>query len=87
MSLHSFIVKRRNSDREFMASCFGAEIQKSKGDDVSDGSEDQILFGDPEDYKDMSEEEREELTIKMMPFYKQFASEKFVKGNPKGKDE
>lgn len=65
---------------EFQANIHGASLKSDKhGRERSDHGESSpkksmMTFGDPEDYKDMSMEERKALTQKMMGAHRAWAS-------------
>jgi hypothetical protein len=64
----------------FQASIHGVKLGGSeRAPTASDDNLEKIvpLFGDPKDYESMSQEEREELTRKMMGKHKQWASSAF----------
>jgi hypothetical protein len=68
----------RNDDFEFMAVCHGAKpSKKTESAQVitAEPRKDQLLFGDPEDYKKMSVEEREKQTAKMKGHFSQMISQ------------
>jgi hypothetical protein len=66
--------KKQVLDMEFSAAIHGIDIKndKNKGEDKGTSKDDSSswgssgLFGDPESYKHLSPDEREELTQKMM---------------------
>ena len=63
-------------DREFLAAIHGVTLEKSSSassKDQQSATSKVPLFGDPEDYKDLSEQEKEELTQKMIGQHKVWA--------------
>lgn len=67
--------------REFLltAQMHGLKI-KDVDLDNNNESENVPLFGDPEEYKNLSDEEKENMTAKMMSKHKSWSGEKLSKG-------
>jgi hypothetical protein len=64
----------RNDDFEFMAVCHGAKpSKKTESAQVitAEPRSSEPLFGDPEEYKKLSDEEREKQSAKMKGHFKQ----------------
>lgn len=67
------INKVKTQEYEYLALLHGADI-KGKGQE-SQSSDGMPLFGDPSSYENMSDEEKEALTQKMMVNYKSWAEQ------------
>ena len=83
--LYEFAIKREVERREFEAAIHGAEMKKTVRKETTTSapvkkSNNIFMFGDPEEYKDMSEEEKKELTRKMMGMHKHWAASKPLGG-------
>lgn len=82
--LYENLTKREIERREFEAMLHGAEIKKDSSSipEKSERKEKKnlFMFGDPEEYKKMSDKERKELTMKMMGVHKSWASSKPLGG-------
>lgn len=66
--LHEHSIKRQNDHYKFLAAIQGIDLDKEKGTERTDSlkmSKNDLTFQDPDAYKDMSDEERDELTRKM----------------------
>lgn len=72
---------------KFLAGVHGIDLSSSlgKGNKTKSEKPDQKipLFGDPEEYKNLSKEERDKVTEKMMNKHKSWANNDFLKGTTK----
>lgn len=75
MVLFEHCQKREYYTLKFQAGLQGVDLDKELGKAPSTRSskESQFLFRDPKDYEHLSQEEREELTQKMMGMHKSWA--------------
>lgn len=77
-AMFSHAIKSKNDHYKFQASLHGFDISK-ESDGLTDGAvpegvkRNEFVFGDPSKYDDMTQEEREELTKKMMGNWISFA--------------
>lgn len=74
------ILKKRSDNMRFLAAIQGIDINKSgptavTPEELPEGIEDpkEFVFGDPEAYKNMSDEDKDALTQKMMGNWGNFA--------------
>lgn len=68
---------RKIRDMKFSAVLHGADPKDLEGKEMpSKARKDNLLFGDPEEYKNMGEEERNELSAKMMNKFSKWAKVK-----------
>lgn len=91
-ALYKHAMERKSNEYRFYALLHGADLDKSsstsKQSDNSTPSQPQQpanqslpIFGDPESYKHMSKEERDELTNKMMSQHQGWARKGIGKAN------
>lgn len=72
-------LKKRSNNMKFLAAIQGIDISKSaqkvKPEELPEGIENpkEFVFGDPDAYKNMSDEEKDALTQKMMGNWGSFA--------------
>lgn len=57
-------MERQYEERKFFAAIHGIDV--SDKDEKNKGNEEEVLFKDPKEYENMTPEEREELTKRMM---------------------
>lgn len=69
------IQKTKEHEMKFLAHVHGVDLKSTKQSEPSAILEDKVpLFGNPEDYEKMSDDEREDLTQKMMGKHKNWVS-------------
>lgn len=76
--------QKENRSNEFIAALHGVDLRKAAGKANARASGDSPdnpvpLFGDPEDYADLSESEREEMTNTMLSKHKVWAGDSINK--------
>lgn len=65
MVLFEHAIERKNRDMKFLAIMHGADPKELEKQDDPKIRKDNLLFGDPAEYENMTEEERKELSDKM----------------------
>lgn len=82
IGLYEFKLKEDEDNLRFQAAIHGAKLtgvsQKAPQEVPKTGDEVVPLFGDPKDYDSMPQEEREELTKKMMGKHKVWAGKSLL---------
>lgn len=64
--LYDHAVKRIEYEHRFQAAIHGIDLSESSEEKIKTEVKQGVVFGDPKDYKDMPQEERQELTKKLM---------------------
>ncbi len=82
VSMHEFASEQSYADKCFLGAIQGIDLTTDKGNKKSKNKsvteqisniDSQFMFGDPSDYSDMSEEEREAETSKMLSHWRGFS--------------
>lgn len=77
MVLHEHAMDRKIRDMKFSAAIHGVDPKELEGKEISQKTmKDNLLFGDPEEYKKMGEQERKDLSEKMMKKFTKWAKVK-----------
>lgn len=63
--LHEHSTKRKNENFKFLAAIHGIDLDKEKGTETTKSSSNTLEFKDPSEYEHMTDEEKEELTLRM----------------------
>lgn len=75
--LHEHAMERKIRDMKFSAILHGADPKDLEGKEMpSVTQKDNLLFGDPKDYENMSDEKRKEISDKMKSKYINWAKAK-----------
>lgn len=78
-ALYKHAMGRKNDEYRFYALLHGADLDTTQQQQPANQS--LPIFGDPESYKNMSKEERDNLTNKMMGQHKGWARQAIGKAN------
>lgn len=78
LGLYEFKLKEDDENLRFQAAIHGAKLKEAPQEASKTGDGVVPLFGDPEDYDSMPQEEREELTKKMMGKHKVWAGKSLL---------
>ncbi len=70
--LYEHAQKREDDKRKFQAVIHGAQVKDAPSTTTTKKESKPFMFGDPEDYKKMSTEEKEALTKTMMGAHKRW---------------
>lgn len=77
MCLFEHATERKIRDMKFSAILHGADPKDLEGKEYeATERKDNLLFGDPAEYKEMSEEEKEALSEKMMKKFSKWSKDK-----------
>lgn len=77
VGLYEYKLKEKEEDFRFQAAIHGAKLKGSSQAGASSEGGAVPMFGDPKEYESMSQEDREELTKKMMGKHKIWAGTAF----------
>ena len=77
MVLYENLLIQLTDEIKSQASMHGAKFKDV--DDAKNPSTNQMMFKHPDAYKDMSEEEKQEMTARMMKFHKGWSQKSFKK--------
>jgi hypothetical protein len=78
VGLYEYYLKEEEAALRFQAAIHGAKIKETGPPTTKDNLDKSVpMFGDPKDYESLSQEEREEMTAKMMGKHKLWAGSAF----------
>lgn len=78
VGLYEYYLKEEEASIRFQAAIHGTKLKETKQPSAEGNLEKSVpMFGDPKDFDSLSQEEREEMTEKMMGKHKVWAGKAF----------